>query len=95
MTKIGEKRILWVLLVGAFRVADLAMAVKSTDDCTSYVKKLSKEDIFLNGRKLLAVELIKNGTTAGQFVKDMKDKAKPDQKYQCGFTRFVLISRTI
>lgn len=57
-------------------------------DCSEYVDALAKHDIFLNGRKELATELINNGSTAGQFVKDMKNKAKSAAKYQCGNTRF-------
>ncbi len=69
-----------------FHTADAA-GPKSMEDCTGYVKDLSIHDIFLNGRKLLATQLVRNGTKAGKFVQDMRDNAVGDEKYQCGYTR--------
>ena len=60
----------------------------ASEDCSRFVQALSKNDIFLNGRKQLATELMKNNATAIDFVNAMDStNVTAGDKYQCGNTR--------
>ena len=62
------------------------------EDCSQYVLQLSKYDEFLNGRRPTAQSLIFQNVTIQGFINAMRDKdsVEPGEKYQCGFTRWVI-----
>ena len=67
----------------------LLVTVYGSEDCTRFLQALSKDDIFLNGRKNLATELMADNVTAGEFVARMDSPSvTAGEKYQCGNTRF-------
>ena len=67
----------------------LAVIIESSEDCTRFVQALSQEDIFLNGRRNLAIELMKANASAQEFVDSLNSPNVPSgEKYQCGNTRF-------
>ena len=67
----------------------LAVIIESSEDCTRFVQALSQEDIFLNGRRNLAFELMKANASAQEFVDSLNSPNVPSgEKYQCGNTRF-------
>ena len=66
--------------------------ILAIEDCSQYVRQLSKYDEFLNGRRPTAQSLIFQNVTIQGFINAMRDKdsVEPGEKYQCGFTRWVI-----
>ena len=75
--------------VTPFLLMMLVLVIEGSEDCTRFVQALSKEDIFLNGRKNLATELMKANATAQEFVDSLNSpNVTSGEKFQCGNTRF-------
>ena len=70
---------------------NVIVAIFASEDCTRFVQSLSKNDIFLNGRKTLATDLMKSNATAAIFVNALdSSNVTAGDKYQCGNTRYLL-----
>ena len=69
-------------------LAKLFILVASNEDCSRFVQTLSKHDVFLNGRKTLATQLMNSNATAKTFVESLNGlNVTAGGKYQCGNTR--------
>lgn len=63
----------------------------NADRCHEYIRKLTENDVFLNGRKDYATQLLSenDALTAQEFVDKMDAMGKEEggEKYACGNTR--------
>ena len=73
-------------------ILHILRSISAMEDCSQYVRQLSKHDEFLNGRRPTAQSLIFQNVTIQGFINAMRDKdsVEPGEKYQCGFTRWVI-----
>ena len=73
-------------------ILHILQPISAIEDCSQYVRQLSKYDEFLNGRRPTAQSLIFQNVTIQGFINAMRDKdsVEPGEKYQCGFTRWVI-----
>ena len=88
----------WLLMLPIYKIIrficilHILQPISAIEDCSQYVRQLSKYDEFLNGRRPTAQSLIFQNVTIQGFINAMRDKdsVEPGEKYQCGFTRWVI-----